>query len=369
MDGLFVLRERIREIYAKRSKIIDKIVQFIIALATFYLINTNIGFMKIAATPMVIAALAVICTFLPMVMTIVMASVLILAHMYAVSLAALAVTALVFLIMYIFYFRLAPKMALIVLLMPIAFVLKIPYVVPVGYALIAPPTAVVAISCGTIVYFMMGYVKKAAASMQQTDMAGLIDQISSYAKKVFQNKEMWIVVVSFIICFLVVYTIRKQAVNHAWKIAVISGVVANVVVITAGSMALDVKVSYSSLAIGSVAAIVVGLVLELFFFAVDYSRSESLQFEDDEYYYYVKAIPKLSVSTPEKTVKRINERHETEIIDAAEVRRRNAKHPSGRGNSSARESSQRKAQPKTHSIEEVDKLLLTKSLKKDLNLK
>ena len=54
---------------------------------------------------------------------------------------------------------------------------------------------------------------------------------------------------------------------------------------------------------------------------MDYARSESLQFEDDEYYYYVKAIPKVSVSTPEKTVKRINERQETEIIDTEAVRK------------------------------------------------
>ena len=54
---------------------------------------------------------------------------------------------------------------------------------------------------------------------------------------------------------------------------------------------------------------------------VDYARSERLQFEDDEYYYYVKAIPKVAMTTPEKTVKKINERQETEIIDAEAVKR------------------------------------------------
>ena len=40
--------------------------------------------MKLASSPAVILALAVICTFFPMIMTIIAASVLILAHMYAV---------------------------------------------------------------------------------------------------------------------------------------------------------------------------------------------------------------------------------------------------------------------------------------------
>ena len=39
---------------------------------------------------------------------------------------------------------------------------------------------------------------------------------------------------------------------------------------------------------------------------MDYSRTEKVQFEDDEYYYYVKAVPKMTVAAPAKTVKRIN---------------------------------------------------------------
>ncbi len=371
MDSLFVLREKLRELYAENSKVIDKIVQFAVALLTFYLINSNVGFMKAAAKPVVTAALALICAFFPMIMTVVAASALILAHMFSVSLSVFIVTALVFAVMYIFYFRLAPRMALAVLLTPIAFALKLPYVIPVAYALLAPPSAIIAIICGTVVYYMMEYVKKAAASMTGTDTAGLVDQISGYIKEVFQSKEMWIAVVSFIICFLVVYTIRRQSIGHAWKIAVVSGAVANVVVVAVGDMALDVKVSYAPLIIGSVAAVFAGLVLELFFFAVDYSRSENLQYEDDEYYYYVKAVPKLSVATPEKTVKRISGRRETEIIDAAEVRKRNERKQGARAAGPADKGSsvQKKSRQPGRPMEEVEQMLLKKSLKKDLNLK
>ena len=52
------------------------------------------------------------------------------------------------------------------------------------------------------------------------------------------------------------------------------------------------------------------MALEFMIFSVDYSRTQRMQFEDDEYYYYVKAVPKIVVSAPEKTVKKINERQE-----------------------------------------------------------
>ena len=70
-------------------------------------------------------------------------------------------------------------------------------------------------------------------------------------------------------------------------------------------MALGTGVSYVSIAVSACLGILVGLVLEFLFFSVDYSRTENIQFEDDEYYYYVKAVPKVGVSAPEKEVKRI----------------------------------------------------------------
>lgn len=379
MDNLFVLRGRLQEVYAQHTKIADKAVQFILALVTIYLINHNVGFMKMAASPAATLALAVICTFLPMMVLVAAATLLILLHMYSLSLAALAVTAVVFLIMYALYLRLTPKMALIVLLTPIAFALKVPYIIPLAFGLVAAPVSLVAISCGTIVFYMMEYVKKSAAAMESAGKKGLMTQITAYAKQVFQSKEMWIVIIAFIICFFVVYTLRRQAMDHAWKIAIAAGAIINIIIIAAGDIALGVHTSYGALIGGSIAAVVVGLILELFFFSVDYARGESLQYEDDEYYYFVKAVPKVSVATPEKTVKRINERQETEIIDTEEVRKKAGrtaakkvvadKMAQRRKEAVKRPAAKKGPQARQHDMKEVDKMLLTQSLRKELNLK
>src|SRR5699024_4318429 len=134
-------------------------------------------------------------------------------------------------------------------------------------------------------------------------------------------------IIAFVIVLFLVYQVRRMSVNHAWKSASAAGAVAGIVIVAAGSAVLDAGVSYPELILGNVAAVAVGLVLELLFFAVDYSRAESVQYEDDEYYYYVKAVPKIVVAAPEKTVKRINrreEKQETEIIDTDEIRRKSA---------------------------------------------
>ena len=360
MDNIYVIRGRIEELYGKHSKLFDKAFQFILAMITFSMINQNTGFMKSLSSPVISLALAVVATFLPPMVIVVIAAVLVLAHTLAASIGIFAVSAMIF--MYIFYIRLAPKMAFVVLLTPIAFVLKIPFLVPVACALIYTPVSLVPMSCGTVVFYMVEYLKKTSSASKASGSKAMLSEITTYVQKVFQNKEMWIYIVAFIIGFFVVYTIRRRELDHAWEIGIIAGAIADVVVTAMGSIALGVEISYGSLIFGNILAVIVGMILELFLFSVDYARSERLQFEDDEYYYYVKAIPKVAVTTPEKTVKKINERQETEIIDAeavspAQIRASQAK----------RHSPKRGPMPKKHDMKDVDKLLLTQSLENEFH--
>lgn len=45
--------------------------------------------------------------------------------------------------------------------------------------------------------------------------------------------------------------------------------------------------------------------IQFFHLTLDYHGTRKLQFEDDEYYYYVTAIPKYKVAVVDKTVTRI----------------------------------------------------------------
>lgn len=378
MDNLYVIKGQLQQVYAKYSKFIDKGVQFILALAAFYMINHDLGFMSLLSNPLITLGLAVICAFLPMIVTVLAAAVLILVQMAAVSLGIMAVTAAVFVIMFVFYVRFSPKTALIILLTPLAFLFHIPYVIPVAFGLVGAPSSVVAIICGTIVYYMIDYVKTSASALESGGATAMISQLMTYLQQVFQNKEMIITIIAFVIVLFLVYQVRRMAISHAWKSASAAGAVVSVVIMAAGSAALDVKISYPELILGNVAAVIVGLILELLFFAVDYSRTESVQYEDDEYYYYVKAVPKIVVAAPEKTVKRINRRtenQETEIINTDEIRRKSAEDGEAR-KEGEKKPGKRKAAGKPRSPRKkesqitgnMDQLLLTRSLQKELHL-
>ena len=68
----------------------------------------------------------------------------------------------------------------------------------------------------------------------------------------------------------------------------------------------DTNLSILSALLGAIVTVIVCKIIEFFRFCLDYSRTEKVQFEDDEYYYYVKAVPKMTVSAPTNTVKKIN---------------------------------------------------------------
>ena len=65
-------------------------------LLLFGLINYNIGFMKMASSVFCTVGLSVICTFLPMIIMVMAATVLILVHFYALSLPIALVSAVYF---------------------------------------------------------------------------------------------------------------------------------------------------------------------------------------------------------------------------------------------------------------------------------
>lgn len=378
MSDIFVWKEKMQKLYARYSLYVNKGIQLLLGLLTFFFINRNIGLMETAASPFVCVALAVICTFLPPVCTVFAAAGLILVHMFTLSLGIAGVSALIFIMMFIFYCRFTPKKAMILLVTPLAFLMRVPYLVPVVCGLALNPIAAIPVIFGAIIYYMIDCVRTSAAAISGAD--GVTGQISLFVRSVFQNRELWIVCAAFVICIFVVYFLHRLSVDHAWTIAVAAGAVTNIVVIAAGDIVFDIHTSYGMLIFGNILAAVAGLVLEFFVFSVDYSRTEYLQYEDDEYYYYVKAVPKITIAEPEKTVKRINERRDTEDMEEEVIRRREParrperrtqrrERPANTAQSRGRRAARSTERPPRGRVQgDTDELLLAKSLRDELDI-
>lgn len=305
MTNLLVLREQLKSFYGKYEVYITPVLRFLLAFMSFSMINHAIGYMSALNSIAIVLILALLCSFLPLNFTVILAAAVSLVHLYAFSLECAVVALAVFLLMFVLYFRFSPNDTVVVLLTPMLFVLKIPYAVPIAMGLIGTPVSAVSVACGVIVYYVIGYMNESASVLNTFDAEGAVEKFRYIIDGVLGNKTMLVVVAAFTITIVVVYFIRRLSVDYAWTIAIITGALVNILLLLFGDLLFNTNVSILGLIIGSVIAALLVKVLEFMVFNVDYSRTEMVQFEDDEYYYYVKAVPKNTVATPEKRVKTI----------------------------------------------------------------
>ena len=146
------------------------------------------------------------------------------------------------------------------------------------------------------------------------DADNALQNINFIFSNIITNKEMIVIIISFSLTIGMVYIIKRLSVNYSWTIAIISGMVVDALIQIITLAILDVDYSVLWMILGHIIAILIGFVLHLFIFSVDYSATEYLQFEDDDYYYYVKAIPKVSVANKNVTVKKINSHVDKGIV-------------------------------------------------------
>ena len=100
--------------------------------------------------------------------------------------------------------------------------------------------------------------------------------------------------------FLVVYLIRRLPVRYSWSLAILSGTVSYGLLRGMEALFLKGSVSLVLFLLDLLAGAAAGLAVQFFAFDLDYEKVQHLQFEDDDYYYYVKAIPKMEAVMQKK---------------------------------------------------------------------
>ncbi len=303
--SLLVIREYIRNFYVKYEEYIIPLLKFLLALACLLMINGELGYMTQLNGIAVVLIVSLLCSFMPKNFLLFVAAGFVTLHLYEVSLECAAIALVIFLLLFLLYFRFSPKSSALVVITPMLFVLRVPYAAPILAGLLGNPFSAVTVACGVIVYYMISYMSANASMLGATETEAMVQRIRDILDGVIGNREMQIVVAAFAVTVILVYLVRRLSVDYAWTIAIISGVLLDIVILLVGDLIYEASFSIGGVLLGSIAAAVLAFLVQFFRFNLDYSRVEKVQFEDEEYYYYVKAVPKMAVSTPEKKVKKI----------------------------------------------------------------
>ena len=286
MSALLEMREKLRDIYSKGEVYLTPLFKFLLALVVLLSINANIGYMdRIAGNIIIPLIVALMCSFLPMNFIVLFGALFICLNSYEVSMECGIVALAVFVLMFILYFRFSSKDTIVVALLPLMFMLKIPYIIPIAVGLLCTPLSVVSVACGTIAYYLVLFIKENAQTISDLETEEAIGKFRFVIDGLLGNREIVIVLIAFSVIVITVYVIRILSVDHSWTIGMCVGGVLGATILLIGDLSFDTHISLLSLIIGMIVSLLLAVGLQFFVFNVDYSRTEYVQFEDDEYYY------------------------------------------------------------------------------------
>jgi len=309
-----VLKEQLQKFYQKYALVINPLFRFAIGYITFYSVNRVAGYSPLLNQTWVEIVSGCISMVFPAQVLLFLAAVFVVMQIAYVS-DYLAITiAMMFAVLYFMYIRFLPKHGFVILAMPVLYALGIPYVMPVLMGLLATPVVVVPVGFGVMVYYLildMVYVIGTSTEDTLNLYKLVMQQLSS-------DTQLYVSIFIFAIVTVIVYFIRNRKADYAFEIAIVTGSLLNLILFFMVNYIMDFDVNVFNLLCGVTVSCLLVWLVQFLRLPLNYAGAENLQFEDDEYYYYVRAVPKMNVTAARKKVKRFNYRGDVEGLEDVE---------------------------------------------------
>ena len=301
-----VLKERLKSFYGKYAALVNGVIKFLYSLSAVALLNGNIGYRSALTGVVVMLAVAFVSAFLPFGAIGCLLAAIMLAHIYAVSMETALLAAVILIILVLLYYGFQPGDSFWLVLTPMAFLLNIPFAVPLLAGLSGSLLSVIPVGSGVVIYFIISYVKQNAGVLTNDASVDITQKFVQIIRGLLSNQEMVVMILVCAVGILCVYLLHNMSLDYAWEIAIVTGTIAQLAMVFVGDFLFHVSMPVPQILIGAFISLLVALLYHFFVFTVDYTRTEYVQYEDDDYVYYVKAVPKVAVARTDVKVQRIN---------------------------------------------------------------
>lgn len=292
MNTLLLLRESFKRLYADYDYIIRPVSKFLLSFVTLILLQGRIGYMEAISSISVILICSILAMFLPYGFISFLCAVFLLGDMFSVSYAMAGFGLCLLMTIFVLYYGFRPGTGIFMTIVPLMFFLKIPFVIPLFLGLSMGLSSIVPTLLGVVTYYLVAFFSTNAATF--SDISGIEESLDSFldiTRTVLMNRYMYVMMAGFAFSIIVVYLISHSSMNHAWTRAIIGGAAVLLVIV----LLADLRFGGNLLAhiIGLLVSLGIAFFYEVVFFNLDYKHTEYLRFEDDDYFYFVKAVPKV----------------------------------------------------------------------------
>ncbi|SCZ78738.1 hypothetical protein [Pseudobutyrivibrio xylanivorans] len=303
MNAFIRLRDDVRRFVLSREMLFLKIWSALVAFVGLMCIRANFGHNKHVSQFWVSIIIAIICAFFPIQGVSIILTIVLLINLVSLSpmVAVVALGLVVVGYLVCAYFR--SKVTSNMVTVPICYSFGAPYVMSLGAGLMSNINELTSVVCGSVIAFYLHVIKDNTTAI--VDETSDVSVLSLVQEQMLQNRMFWFFITAMVAMFLVVYMLRQSSINMSWMIANAAGVAVEFIIMLAGYLLTSQKGEIPGLILGNIIVFAVGFILNYFVLDLDYSRIEKVQFEDDDYYYYVTAVPKIRLAEEDKEVKKI----------------------------------------------------------------
>ncbi len=306
MMVLLTLKSKLKNFYEKHYRVARGSVKACIVFAILFVTTFHLDYSDLLSQYIVLAAISIICGVTADFVSLLAIAAIALGEIYRISpLASVAITILL-IIYYLLFGRLTEKQGIVLVAVPVLSALQLGYLVPVVAALFFSPVIIPALTMGILFHFLFSGIQEYALVIsRQAQEASLTASLEYLLEYLRGNAYLIITLVAFLVTFVCVYLIRRTKIQYASQIAILVGAILVLSIILLGNITLELEINLLHSIISVLVSVVIAYVIQFFHMTLDYQGTRKLQFEDDEYYYYVTAIPKFKVAAADKTVTRI----------------------------------------------------------------
>ncbi len=309
LEAILEFRNKVCDIYQKFQFAIDLVFKFFVSFLVITVLNAEIGYDARLTATSVVVMLSILCAFTPGGVLALVCIVLTVVHVFSVNPVLALFVALFMLVLYAFFLRFTPKYAYIMIAVPVLGVFNIPYTVPLLAGLTTSPVTVFPMCCGIFFKYLIAVIRNCVdiqVDLSKLNTDNLLELVNAIVDNLLASKEMLWLMGVFAAVEVVVFIIRKLKFSFAFEISIIVGTAVNIVghIFVDGKYALEGGIG--KMLTFSIISCLLVIIVYAFIRVLDYISVENVQFEDDDYYYYVRAVPKIKTGLKKLKIREMN---------------------------------------------------------------
>lgn len=288
---IVLLREKIYDYYIRYEKYVKYILRFIMAFALFFLLDKNFSYEKHLSGGLFLFVMAILGAAVPDGVLVFALLMILAGKLYFLSPILAASVLFLSLLFYFVLLQYCDKFILLTVLVPLALICKVPALPAIVAGLFFAPSAVLAIIAGVLVYYMLYSVLKCEKMIEAK--INIMELVRHFLDGIVKNKNMYIILLALSVAFFIVFFVSKIKIAYSFEISIGVAVLFSCILGIVGNTVFRSSFSIGWILVGNILSGILSYVIHFSHMILDYGSTQELQFEDEEYYYYVKAVPKL----------------------------------------------------------------------------